>query len=146
MEITIRAAEFQDLPRLATMNYALIQDEQSRNPMSREALQARMEGWLESEWSLVIFEEGTECVGYAVFRLSTDAYFPDTPLAYIRQFYIEIPFRRRGFGRECFERLRKQHFPSPCRIELEVLATNPNGAAFWQKLGFEVYATTFTRN
>jgi ribosomal protein S18 acetylase RimI-like enzyme len=145
MEIAIRAAEHEDLPRLATMNLALISDEKSRNPMDKEALQERMESWLESEWNLVLFEIEEECIGYALFRLSHDAYFPNTPLAYIRQFYIETPFRGRGFGRECFERLRDQCFPTPCRIELEVLHTNPNGAAFWQKLGFEVYSTTLTQ-
>ncbi len=144
MEITIRAAEFEDLPRLAIMNHALIQDEQSRNPMNKEALQARMKSWLGSEWRLVVFQEGKECVGYTVFRISADFYFPDQPLVYVRQFYIETQYRGRGCGRECFERLRKQHFPSPCRIELEVLATNPSGAAFWQKLGFEIYSTTLT--
>jgi hypothetical protein len=49
MSLSLRFAQEADLPALAQMNKALIEDEANRNPMSLEQLQQRLAGWLRGE-------------------------------------------------------------------------------------------------
>lgn len=140
MPLYIRRAAEADLPLLAQMNKRLIEDQGSRNPMSVEQLQNRMSGWLKGDWVIEFLEEHV-IVGYAVYLIRRDEFFPDKTGVYIRQFYIEREQRGRGLGSAGFKLLRETRFPAGSRITLEVLATNPKGFKFWSRVGFQPYYT-----
>jgi len=38
--------------------------------------------------------------------------------------------------------LAQTRFPAGCRIEVDVLTSNPRGAKFWAQVGFQPYCTT----
>ncbi|HLK61507.1 MAG TPA: GNAT family N-acetyltransferase [Chthonomonadaceae bacterium] len=140
--LTIRDATEADLPLLARMNKRLIEDEGSRNPMRQDALQERIHGWMLLGWQIVLFLREQEVVGYAVYQPRQEPYEPDRPLVFIRHFYIERKHRHQGLGRQAFSLLVEEQFPAGCRVALEVLASNPLGQRFWERLGFRLYATT----
>lgn len=142
MTLHLRNATEADLGLLAHMNYSLIEDEGSRNPMTLEQLRRRMEGMLHGDWKIDLFMEDEATVGYAVYQFRPDSYFPEKTTVFLRHFYIERGYRRRGVGRVAFDLLAEARFPPDCTIELEVLDTNPNGYRFWTYLGFAPYCTT----
>jgi len=134
----MRPATQADLPLLAEMNRQLILDEGSRNPMSAVQLQERMGGWVTGNWQIRIFElpETAQVVGYAVYQLRYDEYIPENKIVYLRQMFVIREVRRQGLGRSVFTRLLEE-FPESCRVELDVLATNTEGQAFWSSVGFK---------
>lgn len=138
----IRQATIEDIPVLARMNRQLIEDEDSRNPMSVAQLGERMAGWLQAEWIIDLIELDSQTIGYAVFQIRKDAYDPEANEVYLRQFYIERGWRRRGLGTLAVQKLIRDYFPDHCTVVLEVLAGNPAGRQFWSRLGFQPYATT----
>jgi GNAT superfamily N-acetyltransferase len=144
MPILIRNAHRDDLPELARMNQALIEDEGSRNPMTLSQLQHRMEGWLQGDWTIRIFVDAisTQTVGYAVFQNRPDDYFPEQSIVTLRQMFIDRPFRGQGTGQQAVEQLREACFPPNSTVVIDVLSTNPRGRRFWDKLGFQPYCTT----
>jgi len=128
-----------DVPLLAEMNARLIRDEGSRNPMTVPELAERMRGWLRSgEYHAILFSRGSEFVAYALYRKEGRG-------IHLRQLFVERTHRRRGIGRAAVEILRSSVWPRGSRISVEVLATNPEGAAFWREVGFREYATTLER-
>lgn len=140
MPLHIRRAAESDLPLLAQMNKRLIEDQGSRNPMSVEQLQNRMSGWLKGDWAIEFFENEVS-VGYVVYQIRRDEFFPEQTEVYVRQFFIERDQRGRGLGSAAFKLLRETRFPAGSRITLEVLATNPKGFKFWSRVGFQPYYT-----
>jgi GNAT superfamily N-acetyltransferase len=124
------------------MNRCLIEDEGSRNPMSIAELQNRMGEWLRGEWRVELFTEGDTAVGYAVYQFRRDMYEPDEVVVYLRQLYIERDKRSRGLGSRAVKLLAQTRFPAGCRIEVDVLASNPRVAKFWAQAGFQPYCTT----
>src|SRR6478735_7182669 len=95
-----RRATVADAPALASMNWQLIRDEGHRNPMTVPELATRMSGWLGGEYEAVVFEEGGQPAGYALYRR-------DPEFVYLRQFYVRRECRRRGIGREAIGWLRR---------------------------------------
>jgi GNAT superfamily N-acetyltransferase len=144
MHLQLRAAEEEDLPLLAAMNRRLIEDEGSRNPMSADALRRRMADWLRGDWSIDLFVENDTIVGYAVYQLRPDEYNPAQTVVYLRQLYVEREARGRGIGRRMFEMLAQARLPADCPVVIDVLASNPGGRRFWERLGFRPYCTTMT--
>ena len=142
MSLVIRPANEVDLPLLAQMNKRLIEDEGSRNPMSLDQLADRMRGWLLGDWQLKLFATDDRVVGYAVYQLRRDEYFPDQTIVYLRQFYIEREMRGQGLGTAAFRALAAEHFPPGSRVVIDVLASNPRGYDFWRHVGFAPYSTT----
>ena len=122
------------------MNRRLIEDEKSANLMDLEELRERMRGWLGSTYHAVLFEHTKEIIGYTLYRVENET-FRERQVVFLRQFFIERAYRRRGLGREAVAGL-KQHFFGNALLRLEVLTTNPDGLAFWQSLGFKPYAVT----
>jgi demethylmenaquinone methyltransferase/2-methoxy-6-polyprenyl-1,4-benzoquinol methylase len=45
-------------------------------------------------------------------------------------------FRGQGLGQAAFTQFQAEYFPPGARITLDVLANNPRGRRFWEKLGF----------
>ena len=142
MSLLIRPANEADLPLLAQMNRRLIEDEGSRNPMSLDQLADRMRGWLLGDWELKLFATDDRVVGYAVYQLRRDEYFPEQTIVYLRQFYIEREMRGQGQGTAAFRALATEHFPPDSRVVIDALASNPRGYGFWRHVGFEPYCTT----
>ena len=131
-----RHATPNDADPLAEMNAQLIRDEGSRNPMTVPKLAERMRGWLRSgEYRAVLFSRGSQAVAYALYREEPQG-------VHLRQLFVEQTQRHRGIGRAALEILRSSVWPPGTRVRVEVLATNPEGAAFWRSLGFSEYATT----
>src|SRR5262245_29279755 len=87
-----RPATAADAPALAAMNWQLIRAGGHRNPMTVAELTARMAGWLGGEYEAVLFEEGGQPAGYALYRR-------DPEHVYLRQFFVCPESRRRGVGR-----------------------------------------------
>lgn len=121
------------------MNERLIQDEGHSNAMTRTELESRMRGWLKSRtYDGALIEADGEPAGYALYRCEPE-------WAYVRHFFVERPFRRRGIGRWALEELERNHWSGARRIRLDVLAGNPDGIAFWRACGFTDYALTLER-
>lgn len=129
----------EDAPRLARFNRDLIQDEGHRNPMSLKELTQRMESFFMDEWEAAFFLQEDEKVGYALYKFGTDAFDARVQTVYLRQFFIAQTFRRRGLGRQAFERLKAEVFQE-ARVHVEVLASNERGVAFWRSVGFKPYS------
>jgi GNAT superfamily N-acetyltransferase len=127
------------------MNKALIRDEGSRNPMSVEALEIRMRGWLSNNWTAVFILSGGEPVGYQLYQVRRDDFIPEQIVAFVRHFFVEPEYRRQGVGRAGFEQIAAEYFPAGARIILDVLAANAAGNRFWLSLGFRAYAHTMER-
>jgi len=142
MALSLRSARDSDLVLLAQMNRRLIEDEGSRNPMSVPQLQERLRGWLTEGYQARLIVEGDDAVvGYAIYRVLADDYYPEQQYVYLRQLYVERGARRRGNGRRAMALLCDE-FPAGATVALDVLTSNPVGEAFWRSLGFAPYCTT----
>lgn len=130
-----RQATVDDAALLAGMNRRLIEDEGSRNPMTLAELESRMRGWLEGEYKAVLFECDDGVCAYALYREADDG-------VYLRQYFVQPNFRRQGFGRAGIKQLLDEALGGTTKVTLEVLASNPEGLAFWRAVGFIDYATT----
>ena len=126
--ISVRKCSSDDLALLAEYNKRLIEDEKSDNPMDTAQLRDRMKGFLETEYDAYLFETEGTAIGYALVKTSC------SPL-YLRQFFIDRPYRRRHFGEQAFRRLLETL--NTDRIDVEVLVWNEPALGFWRKMGFE---------
>ena len=131
-----RTATLADVPLLARLNKALIDDEGHRNRMSVDELAQRMSGWLKGgEYEAIVFERDDEPLGYALFRRGEDR-------VYLRQFFVCREHRRAGVGRAAIVWLRENAWREAPRIRLDVLVNNAAGIAFWRSVGFADYCVT----
>lgn len=146
MTLIVRRATINDIGYLAEMNKQLIEDEKSRNPMNVQQLQVRMQTWIDSDWSAVMIYKNDDLIGYLLYQQRRDEFEPMERVIYIRQFFVQRASRRRGFGRQAFDLIVSEYFPSDARIMLDVLASNPEALRFWEELGFATYATTLHRH
>lgn len=142
MAITFQEATLADVALLAEMNRQLIEDEGSRNPMTLPQLEARLRGWLGGEMQLLLALVEGQVVGYVVYRVRADEYFPDQREIYVRQFFIQRDRRRQRLGQAVFAQLTDERFPRGARLTLDVLTDNMRGAAFWRKVGLRPAMTT----
>ena len=134
-DLEYRFASREDVSLLAEMNQQLIRDEGHRNKMTLPQLQERMSGWLQGEYTAVIFSEGPETVGYALYR-------KDPEWIYLRQLFVKAESRRKGIGREAISWLKKNAWKETRIIRVEVLADNPEGISFWKAVDFKDYCIT----
>jgi ribosomal protein S18 acetylase RimI-like enzyme len=122
-----------DLPLLSLWNHHLIRDERHRNRMAPSQLKRRMAGWLKKrQYSGLIFEVGPAPVGYVLYRKEKDH-------IYLRQFFIDRKYRRKGLGQEAMKHLLRKIWPKDFQIRLDVLVDNRRARAFWHSLGFRDY-------
>ncbi|MGO4185507.1 N-acetyltransferase family protein [Paenibacillus sp. TAF43_2] len=141
MEFWIRKATIDDLKLLSQMNKELIEDEGSRNPMTLAQLEDRFLGWLSSDWEISLFEKDSAILGYAVYQISADVFYPEESNVYLRQYYIARQQRSHGYGSAVLKQLVRDSFPSGAKVTIDVLASNPRGQQFWTSCGFEPYYT-----
>jgi GNAT superfamily N-acetyltransferase len=135
MDIAVRRARQEDVPRLAAWNAQLIRDEHNDAGAPPDEIEPRLREWLAKDYVACVFEASDSTgahtptpFGYAIFRDLPDC-------VHLRHFFVEAAYRGRGYGRRAFEGLRKM-FPRGKRILVEVLVANAAGAAFWQSVGF----------
>jgi ribosomal protein S18 acetylase RimI-like enzyme len=132
--LIFRVADPSDAELLGRLNFQLIRDEGHRNPMSEDELADRMREWLRSgEYEAALFFSGAELVGYALWRKE------GADGIYLRQFFVDRNWRRRGIGAAAFHLLAPELIPAGTRIKLEVLCGNAIGIRFWRSLGFADY-------
>jgi GNAT superfamily N-acetyltransferase len=122
---------------LAEMNQQLIQDEGHRNAMNLQQLKNRMRDWLSGAYNAALFVE-IEVLGYALWRNEEE-------FIYLRHFYIQRGFRRKGVGTEAFRLLESTYWQGSL-LRLEVLSGNLDAQHFWQSLGFKQYCITLEKN
>jgi GNAT superfamily N-acetyltransferase len=134
-ELEYRFAMQEDAALLAGMNQQLIRDEGHRNKMTLGQLQERMSDWLQGKYTAVIFSEGAEAAGYALYR-------KDREWIYLRQLFVKGGMRRKGIGREAISWLKNNAWKNDKRIRVEVLVGNPDGISFWKAAGFKDYCIT----
>lgn len=131
--MNFRRATPDDYPRLAELNHQLIRDEGHRNKMTVPELEQRMRGWLQAEYTAIIFEEGGELAAYALYREQPEE-------LYLRQLFVVRNRRRQGIGCAAMEILRAQIWPENKRLTVEVLVQNTVAVAFWRAVGYRDYS------
>jgi GNAT superfamily N-acetyltransferase len=134
MSIRWRVTERDDAALLAQMNQELIQDEASTNPMTLVELEVRMRGWLEGEYTAVLFEDEAQPVAYALYRDNEGRGI------YLRQFFVARDRRRQGLGRRAMRLLLDEVLEPNTRVALDVLVANQRALSFWRALGFTDHA------
>ncbi|SFB61698.1 Ribosomal protein S18 acetylase RimI [Cohnella sp. OV330] len=143
--MNIKSATKLDAEIIAELNFQLIQDEGSNNPMNLVQLQDRILDWLGSGWSIDLLLAEEKIIGYAVYKLQP-APFEETELeVYIRQFYIDRNERNKGYGRGGINILKERRFGNVSTMIIDVLETNPEGRRFWEKVGFVPYYTNMRK-
>lgn len=135
MNLGYRFAAEEDASLLAEMNQALIRDEGHRNKMTLPELRKRMSGWLQGEYTAVIFSKELETAGYVLYRKDPD-------WIYLRQLFVKAEMRRKGIGRQAISWLKKNAWKDTQTIRIEVLVGNPAGISFWKAVGFKDYCIT----
>lgn len=135
MAMKFRAARVEDCGLLGELNHQLIQDEGHRSRMSVAELEERMRGWLAGGYRAVIFEEGGQIAGYAMFREEAEE-------IYLRQLFVARHRRRQGLGRKAVELLRSEVWPKEKRLTVDVLVTNETALKFWRSVGYRDYCMT----
>jgi predicted acetyltransferase len=133
--MTFRRATLDDCAQLAELNHQLIRDEGHRNRMTVTELEHRMRGWLASEYTAVLFEDGKEVVAYALYREQPEE-------IYLRQLFVVRNRRRQGIGRRAFELLRSKVWPANKRLTVDVLVHNAAAVSFWRAVGYRDYSLT----
>jgi ribosomal protein S18 acetylase RimI-like enzyme len=133
--LNFRRATLDDCAPLAELNHQLIRDEGHRNKMTVPELEQRMRGWLQSEYTAIIFEDHGEVVAYALYRQEPEE-------LYLRQLFVARNRRRQGIGRAAMEILRTQIWPKNKRLTVSVLVQNTAAVAFWRAVGYEDYSLT----
>jgi GNAT superfamily N-acetyltransferase len=82
----------------------------------------------------------------AVIGVALAVYSPSAELGrvlVVNDFFVEPAHRRKGAGRALAARLLEEAKAMRVdRIDLEILPTNPDAAAFWRKIGFSTAGRT----
>jgi GNAT superfamily N-acetyltransferase len=145
--MTIRPATDRDVESLTNMNHQLVKDMVVAENWSHDVYRNRFGEWVAgAEWSVDLFEEDSDIVGYSVYQPRPDYYDETQMVIYIRQFFIERNHRRSGIGRSAFDHLFESRFPEHDGLALDVLSTNPEGMKFWEALGFDTYFTAMKKH
>ena len=131
--MNFRRATLDDCALLAELNHQLIRDEGHRNKMTVPELEQRMENWLASEYTAVLFENAGEVVAYALYRERPEE-------IYLRQLFVVRHRRREGIGAEAVKILRSKIWPANQRLTVEVLVQNEAAVAFWRAAGYQDYS------
>jgi GNAT superfamily N-acetyltransferase len=133
-----RTATAADVPELAVLNAALIQDEGHRNTMTLPELEARMHKFLQDGYAVIMFIDNGQTAGYALYDSNADGIF-------LQQFFIVEHARRKGLGREAVQWLCANAWQNSERVLLNVLLHNQRGIDFWRAVGFGDYCLLMER-
>ena len=138
--MTWREATLDDCALLGAMNHELIADENHRNKMGLPELIERMRGFLQGEYTAILFEHEGETVAYALFQP-----FEDADL-YLRQFFVARgESGARAWVAKRWQCSSRKSFPPDRRVVVTALSQNERALAFWQAVGFDEYCVSFER-
>src|SRR5690606_2306743 len=113
-----------DILDLVEMNSCLIVDEGHTYRLSQDQLVQRMLAWISDGYVYRIFRTANgEAIGYALWRDQSDHLF-------LRQFYIKVTFRRRGYGSHIFHSMRNGPWKQWSSVRLDVLDRNDRARKF----------------
>ena len=134
MQLIIKYASERDCEILTKFNRRLIDDGGANNIMNDVQLMKRMEDFISSDdYDVLLFAKNECYLGYALINTSC------TPL-FIRHFYIDREYRRKGYGRIAFNQIVSLY--DTCQFDLTVLNNNTIGYLFWKSCGlvpYEIY-------
>lgn len=134
-DLTVSPATPADIPQLAVLNRQLMEDEAHPYMLDLPELADRMARWIAGEYRVLVFRQGGEVCGYAVWRVEDRG-------AYLRHFFICRDRRRRGLGRAAFAALRRDALPKAMPVQLEAAIWNTDAIAFWRAVGFKDFGLT----
>ncbi len=128
--VALERATRADVDRLAGLNQLLLEEERYDRVFAMDELRERMRGFLdpESGYDAFFITHDRTVAGYALVNRETDP-------VYIRQFYIDPGYRRRGLGRQAVNKLLELY--GTTALDVEVMAWNTLGMRFWEALGFK---------
>lgn len=136
MTLVYRQAGLADLKVLTDFNAGLQCDQGSPQPLAEAALRQRLADWLsKGDYQAILAERDGRPVGYALYRLEDERIF-------LRHLYVVPAARRQGLGRAFYRHLQDEVWPAGWPVQLNVLAANSRGQAFWTAMGFETYCLT----
>ena len=136
MTVAYRQAGLADLEVLTDFNAGLQCDQGSPQPLAEAALRQRLADWLSNgDYQAILAERDGRPVGYALYRLEDEHIF-------LRHLYVVPAARRQGLGRAFYRHLQDEVWPAGWPVQLNVLAANSRGQAFWAAMGFETYCLT----
>ncbi len=131
-EVNFIVASEENCEELATLNKKLIDDGGSNNNMSVTELENRMHEFVSGGYTAIIFEADGKHIGYTLIAVDKSPMF-------VRHFFIDKQFRRKGYGTAAFNKLIT--FLKVDEIDLSVLASNKIGYEFWRSCGLIPYET-----
>lgn len=120
---------------MAELNRQLIRDEGHRNSMTVAQLEERMRGWLDGDYTAILFEDHSEVVAYALFHEQADE-------LYLRHLFVVRHRRRQNIGRRAMQLLLADVWPANKRLTVSVLTSNTAAIAFWRAVGYSDYCLT----
>lgn len=127
--LTYAPADETELPALARLYAALLDQQGIRaNPAIAE-LQTRMWGFLAEGYQAVLFRWDGRTVGYCLYRL-----YPKYAL--VRHFYLESGVSKRLTVEEAFGMLRRCELADYASIRLDVPESAKESLARWESIGF----------
>jgi len=94
-----------------------------------------MLGWLQSEYTAILFEDGNETLAYALYREQPEE-------IYLRQLFVLRNRRRQGIDRQAVEILHQHIWPKIKRLTVDVLVKNTAAIEFWHAVGYDDYCLT----
>lgn len=125
----LREATINDLHVLTQMNIQLRADEKMDNQMTDDEVEQRMKGFLEGEnYKAYILKSPDTLYGYALIDITKKP-------VYLRQLFVEKPFRNKGLGREIIQKIMKTLAVK--EIDVEVMVWNEQALHFYEKFGFK---------
>lgn len=138
-DLVLRKMEIDDIPTIASWNIQLHIDEGSI-PLTLDKAQSRYRDWLKTnKYSGLVFSIANIMCGYILFENRPAGNDVRSPASiYVRQFFIDEPYRRFGIGSKAFREFQKTCIPNGLKINLEANISNPNAQKFWESLGFQV--------
>jgi GNAT superfamily N-acetyltransferase len=130
VSITIRLADLSDTDNIAVMNKQLIEDEKHENPMTIPQLRERMNGFVTGDYIALLLcaDSQDNIIGYALINKAAQPF-------YLRQFFICRSERRKGYGKQFFQKILD--YLKTDTIDVEVMVWNEIGKAFWDSLQFK---------
>ncbi len=142
--LTLRQAEAADLERIRPMWEALYRH-QSEHGMLLTLPDGAYDAWVKSmspflgRFANVVFaEQDGQAIGFVAGRVRTlPPYFGSATIGYISEVFTAEEQRGRGIGRRLLEfALEWYKAQQITRVELQVVAGNPDGIRFYQQLGW----------
>jgi ribosomal protein S18 acetylase RimI-like enzyme len=129
--VPVAEADVAELARDYAALRAAARDPRRDPPSALEAtLRRRLAEGFEALW---IEADGARA-GYALWRAE-----PGEGCVFLRHLYLRSGFRGRGLGRAAVAALRAR-WGADAPVMLDVASGNPEAAAFWRAMGFEVVA------